>query len=281
VKQESFSVFETQFEQQITGEKTMKLTSGLSIINDNFSTVLSHATPARVIVAVPHDGLPKSTFSGWFQERSRGTILHDINVWPIAKTIVQNGLELGVSIDAVRFLMARAYVDANRALQSSDNLDPDTVGYTALTDKNLVQVYEHYHEESGRLISRAIAAHGVQNVLFVDLHGFARHPEFGPPEGYDLILGTANRTTIPYKNVDQAFAAFLEQCGYTVFLPSEKPRPEGDPYSAGQTTRRYAKQYGVNAMQVEIARKFRGRDDRAKGEKLARDIAKFFAENYH
>jgi len=280
VKRKSFSVFETQFEQQITGEKTMKLTSGLSIINDNFSTVLSHATPARVIVAVPHDGLPKSTFSGWFQERTQGTTLHDLNVWSIAKRIVQHGMDLGVNIDAIRFLMSRLYVDANRALRVNENLDPDTMRYTALVDENLVQVYEHYHQESGRLVERAIAAHGVQNVLFIDLHGFARHPEIGPPEGYDLILGTANRATIPYGEVDRAFAACMEQRGYRVFLPGEQSvGPQGDPYNAGHTTRRYAKQYGANALQIEIARKFRGKD-KEKGVKLAQDMAEFFAQHY-
>ena len=257
------------------------LDSGLTITNSTFSIVLSHQEPARVILAVPHDGLIKNDFSDLFQERKHGWHGRDVHVWPIANDVVQKCLRLGTRVDAVRFLMARAYIDANRELPSDNNLDSDILGQTALEDRRLISVYRHYHRELCQLVERSITAFGAQRVLFVDLHGFGKQPGIAQPEGYDLILGTANRSSIHHGEVDRAFAKFIEERGYRVFLPGEKPIiPQGDPYSAGHTTRWYAGRYSINAIQIEVSSMFRKRENKEQGERLATDIAEFFSRNY-
>jgi hypothetical protein len=122
---------------------------------------------------------------------------------------------------------------------------------------------------------------GADRILFIDLHGFGKQPAFAPHEGYDLILGTANRTTINHGEIDRLFAAFMRDKNYIVFLPTEKPIvSSGDPYSAGHITRLYAKRYGINTMQIEISPTFRNREAKELGEKLAADIAGFLCANY-
>ena len=140
------------------------LDSGLTITNSTFSIVLSHQEPARVILAVPHDGLIKNDFSDLFQERKHGWHGRDVHVWPIANDVVQKCLRLGTRVDAVRFLMARAYIDANRELPSDNNLDSDILGQTALEDRRLISVYRHYHRELCQLVERSITAFGAQRI---------------------------------------------------------------------------------------------------------------------
>ncbi len=257
------------------------LDSGLTVTNTNFSLVLSPQQASRVIIAVPHDGLIRNDFNGIFQERKNGVRGRDAHVWPIANDIVQQAFRFGVAISAVRFLMPRAYVDANREMPQDINLDDDTLGQTAFDDQRLAGVYRHYHGALCHLVERAIQMHGPGNILFLDLHGFARQPKIAPAQGYDLILGTTHRTTIHYGAIDRRFALFMRERSYTVFLPEEKPStPTGDPFSAGHTTRWYAKQYGINAMQIETFSNFRKKDDGTRGKKLATDIAEFFAVHY-
>lgn len=257
------------------------LSSGLTIVNKNFSVVLSHPKPSRVILSVPHDGLIPNDFSGLFKERTRGPKVRDVHVWPIANDIVQNCLQLGMTVDAIRFLMSRAYVDANREMSGEPNLAPDTLGQTALDDPRLTIVYEHYHRELDRLIRMSVRRHGAENILLLDLHGFGKQPAFAPSKGYDLFLGTANRTTIHHDEIDHVFAGFMTDRGYSVFLPSEKPIfPGGDPYSAGHITRLYAKKYDINAMQIEICSAFRQRENKERGKKLTADTAEFLSANY-
>jgi N-formylglutamate amidohydrolase len=150
------------------------LGTGLTLSNKNFSTVLSHQAPSRVIIAVPHDGMISNDYAGLFKGRQSGIRGRDKHVWPIAKDVVLCSLERGVRVDAVRFLMARTYIDANRELPSGMNLDPDTLGQTALDDSRLVPIYLHYHGELSLLVERSIAAFGVERILFIDLRGFGR-----------------------------------------------------------------------------------------------------------
>lgn len=257
------------------------LESGLSISTEKFSLVLSHQEPARVILAVPHDGFIANDLSGLFLARTHGIKGRDAHVWPIANDTVQNCLAGGTRVDAVRLLMPRAYVDGNRELPAESNLDPDTLGQTALDDARLRPVYKHYHGELCRLVERSIVAYGASRVLFIDLHGFGKQPSFAPPGGYGLILGTANRSTIHHGVVDREFARFMADRNHEVFLPGERPvRPQSDPYSAGHTTRWYAKRYGINAMQIETCPGYRRRENKVEGQKLAADMAEFFIANY-
>jgi hypothetical protein len=69
--------------------------------------------------------------------------------------------------------------------------------------------------------------------------------------------------------------------GYVVFLPDVQPAtPQGDPYSAGHTTRWFARHYGINALQIEMFSSFRTRESGERGRKLAQDIAGFLTEQY-
>lgn len=258
------------------------LESGLTVVNEKFSLVLSHQKPARVILAVPHDGFIANDLSGLFSPRVRGIKGRDAHVWPIANDVVRHCLESGVRVDAVRLLMPRTYIDGNREAPTSANLDPDTLGQTAFDDARLRPIYEHYHGELARLVERSTAAYGAGQVLFIDLHGFGKQPSFAPPGGYGLILGTANRSTIQHGAVDRKFAAFMQERDHVVFLPGEAPvRPEGDPYSAGHTTRWYARRYGINAIQIETCPGYRRREGEQQGKKLALDLAGFFTQNYN
>ncbi len=266
--------------------------SGLIIVNENFSVVLSHAKPSRVILSVPHDGLIANDFSGLFQERTCGPKVRDMYVWPIANDIVQNCLRLGMTVDAVRCLMSRTYVDVNREMSGESNLAPDTLGQTALDDPDLVTVYKQYYGELDRLIQASIREYGAENILLLDLHGFNKQPPFaddweiedsGPDEWipWDLFLGTACRATINHGEVDRQFARAMWKRKYSVFLPKERPVfLNGDPYSAGHITRLYAGKYGINAMQIEIFSSFRQRESNERGRKLAADIAEFLSANY-
>lgn len=257
------------------------LQSGLTISNRNFSIVLSHQKPSRVIIAVPHDGLISNDLSGMFQARTFGVKGRDKHVWPIVNDIVKKSLESGIRIDAVRFLMPRAYVDANREMFNETNLDPDTLGQSALDDLLLVPTYQYYHTELGRLVKRSIKAFGVRKVIVIDMHGFGRQPKTAPSGGYDIIIGTANKETIRHGKIDCLFAEFMKGRGYSVFLPKRQPiSPEGDHFSAGHTTRLYAKKHDINAMQIEIFSKFRRREGQKRGEKLAADMAEFFSKRY-
>ncbi len=266
--------------------------SGLTVSNHNFTVVLSHQKSSRVIISVPHDCLKANDFVCMFQPRKNGAIVCDLYVWPIVNDIVWQCLQSGMKIDATRFLLSRSYVDVNRECHGAQNLCPDTLGQTAFDDPNLAIVYKRYHRELERLIRRSVHEHGSENILLLDMHGFSRQPQFACDHGgvdqyspFDLILGTASRTTINHGEVDRQFSSFMTRKDYTVFLPEEKPiLPSGDPYSAGHITRLYARKYGINAIQIEISSTFRRidirKDARERGIKLAKDIAEFLSVHY-
>jgi len=237
--------------------------------------------PARIVMSIPHDGLITNDLEGFCKSRSSGFRGRDKHVWPVAKDVLCGAYDCGLRMSAVRFLIPRAFVDANREEPSAVNIDPDTRGQTAFDDLRLTGVYRHYHGEIERLVKAAVQMHGKDKVLLLDMHGFRKQPTFAPPQGYDLILGTANRATIHYGEVDREFASFMEERKYRVFLPSDKPITlQGDPYSAGHITRLYARTFRINAMQIEISPTFRSKDAQEKGEKLAKDIADFLAVHY-
>lgn len=265
---------------------------GLTVSNRDFTVVLSHTQPSRIIISVPHDCLRVNDFLHMFQPRKNGAIVRDLYVWTIVNDIVWQCLRSEMKIDATRFLLSRSYVDVNREAQGELNLCPDTLGQTAFDDPNLASVYWQYHGELEKLINQSIHEHGAENILLLDMHGFSKQPQFACDHGgvdqyspFDLILGTASRKTINHGEADRLFASFMARKEYTVFLPEEKPiLAGGDPYSAGHITRLYAKKYGINAIQIEIASTFRrvdmSRDAKERGQKLARDIAEFLSVHY-
>jgi N-formylglutamate amidohydrolase len=227
-------------------------------------------------MTVPHDGLIGNDFSGVFKERTKGWKGRDLHVWPIVNDIlVQTGRD-GFSLAAVRLLMARAYVDGNRRMSGGKDEPRTAVEDVAFEDPRLRSIYEKYHRLIATYLERSIALHGEYRTLLLDFHGFGRQPCFAPTPGFDVILGTANRTTVPYREVDRELAWHLERKGYSVFLPEEKSTvPGGNPYSAGYTTRYYSARYKVNAVQIEMAPWFRTQEDTVRRKELAKDMSEF------
>lgn len=256
-------------------EKLMiRSSSGLILENSSFIVSLYHREPSRVILSVPHDCLPAEYSPGYFEYRKTGSNLADLNVWILASDMIIHALEQGGhTIDAIRFLLPRAYVDVNRRKFEGK----------AFADCKLENVYGLYFSRLSRLIDRSVKRFGAENILFLDLHGFSNQPKIAPENGFDLVLGTANRRTIRSGDeVDISLGSFLEQCGYTVFLPREESvvSGESDSFSGGYIIRRIFLDHEVNAIQVEIFSKFRNLKNPEVGRRLALDMANFILSRY-
>lgn len=259
----------------------LRAAHGLTVVNENFTLALTHREPARVIVSVPHDGLIGNDFTGVFEPRRNGIHGRDANVWPLINDIVMACAGQGCRIHAYRLLMPRAYIDGNRPLPHTHVYDESVRRETALDDPVLKEVYEHYHSQLANALTEAVQTYGRENVLFLDMHGFRRQPDIAPPRGYDVILGTGNRTTILHGEPDCALAATLRSSGFSVFLPDTVPvHPRGDPYSAGHNTRYYAQEYTVNAIQVEMHSSFRRKECGARGTALAHAFVRYLIAQY-
>lgn len=244
-----------------------------SITTENACMIVEKITGSRVILSIPHDGLPTNSLSGLFEIRKTGYRGRDLYVWPLAKDIL---LKTGAS--AVRGLMPRAFVDYNRSWPKPVNYYPLTQKevHTALEDSRLEEPYTYYHSTIDGLVGKSIKKYGKEKVILFDLHGFKRQPPYAPEGGYDLILGTGNRIAIPYGEVDREFTEFMRKREYTVFLPeSLTVGREEDYYSADFITRHHSEKHGINVIQIEIAPRFRTRDGLEAGQKLAIDFAEF------
>jgi N-formylglutamate amidohydrolase len=218
-----------------------------------------------VIITVPHDGLPHHALSGFLEVRKNGIIGSDGHTWEIVKDTL-----LKVKVHAVRGMMPRHFLDYNRSTDGN-NLNPDSAknSETAFEDETMQPYYDYYHESIARMIKLMTRIYGVEGCLLIDFHGFTHQPEHGE---FDIIIGTGNRTTVN-SNVDRKLAAFLTEKGYRVFLPDENS--EHCQYSGGYTVRHYAKKFGINAILVEVAQKFRTLEGRELGIKLSADFAEF------
>ncbi|HWQ60345.1 MAG TPA: N-formylglutamate amidohydrolase [Candidatus Fimivivens sp.] len=199
--------------------------------------------------------------SGLLNTREKGLTLRDSNVWPLVRDIL-----IGCPANAIRGMIPRGFVDYNRSYEH------------ALEDTALRVPYETYHRNIECLLQTAIGSHGKEQCLLLDVHGFGDQPRYAPPEGYDIVLGTNNRSSIRYGEPDRNLAEFLASLGYRVFLPSERTidsRP--DALNGGFTTSRYSNLFGVNVIQIEIARKYRTKEGTALGKRLASDLAAFLS----
>ncbi len=241
----------------------------------NFSWVFEFVIGSPVVITVPHDyGFSSSEIFGLFEQRKDGVKGRDHHVWPIAKDVL-----LKVGVHAVRGLFPRSFIDYNRS--------PEGINYyplsqekaqTAFDDDSLKSIYDSYHHAIANLLTNAIAKRGREKCLLIDLHGFTNQPSYGE---YDIILGTGNRITIHNSNIDQLFSDFFSARGYKVFLPLEAAiGPLEDKYSADFTTRHYAERFGVDAIQIEVARKFRTIEGADDGRRLSVDLADFFRLNF-
>lgn len=242
------------------------------LVMENGSLTLTAKQPARVIFSVPHDGMYHRDFSNLFSARKNGFKGRDARVWPLANIILND-----YEADAIRGLMPRTYIDYNRH-PIFDPHEPDQLAYE---DNKLATYYDYYHATLDKFIARAIENYKKDKVLLIDFHGFGKQPPYAPAGGYDLILGTSNRKCVKYGEVDIALAETLTHQGYAVFLPQEKPAraDRGDYYNAGFITRHYSEKWHINAIQIEIARRFRD-DDLQGGEQLAHNIALFLKDYF-
>jgi N-formylglutamate amidohydrolase len=185
-------------------------------------------------------------------------------VWPIVRDVLSV-----YEANVVRGLMPRKFVDYNR---------PE---WEAFELQQFRSTHEAYHGRIFRELRQMQLHHGLDAFLLLDIHGFGVQPPYAPREGYDLILGTGNRTTIAHGDVDQELAHFLEACGYNVFLPShEIEHPPHERMNGGFTVRSFAREFKVNAIQLEIAPRFRKRDSAMLGTKLSQDLGEFLSERY-
>lgn len=241
----------------------MLIAGDYSVRQELFCCRFRHNEAPKAVLSVPHDGQITNDLC-LFSQRQSGIHGRDAHVWPIVSDVIARSSEQGVPVDAIRFLMPRAYVDANRSHGE------------ALDDERLAETYHCYHCLLKESVERSQEAHGNAGVL-LDMHGFGTQPDYAPSEGYDVILGTSYRKTVGESDIDRRFHVFLTERGYRVFLPSEQPvNPTGGDRLSGQfTVNHYASTYGIPSVQVEIAPKFRSRETQHDGERLAVDIADF------
>lgn len=238
-----------------------------------YSHVLCHEKPARVIMAVPHDGFAVEQVRQPYKRRTHGTCRQDKHAWSLAESIIGVACENDCAIDAVRFMAPRAYVDPNRPLTCRDVRKG-----TALTDARLRPLYDRYHDEIGWLLHRSIRSHGAERVLFLDIHNYRRSHRV-QPDDFDIYLGTKNRRTIFYEDVDIGFAMFMQERQYSVFLPGTLPvGPSCDPLNGGYTTRKVAEDFRINSLQIEFFEEQCWDDSRRLS--IAMDVAEFLVANY-
>lgn len=233
--------------------------------------------PSPVIISIPHDGMSAHEFHGIVQPRKVGHKGKDARVWPVVKDITRF-----VMVNTVRGLMPRQFVDYNRAWPEGINYYPKTQKdvHTALDDSRLIDAYYYYHQTIDEMVDKAKKNFSRDKILLIDMHGFSRQPQYAPQGGFDLILGTGNRVTIPHGDVDVRLADFMSAKNYEVFLPKHSCiGPEEDSYSADYTTRHHSEKHNINVIQVEIASRFRAKDAGSIGLKLSVDFAEFLTNN--
>ncbi len=235
-----------------------------TIANHDFVMTLSPLQPTPLIISVPHDGLPAHEHEHVFRKRSAGIHGRDLHTWPIAKDIAVH-----TPVHIVRGMLHRSFVDYNRSDRNDDE--------PAYEDLRLKHYYDAYHETLAATVGEVVHHYDKSNVLLIDLHGFKHQPSHGT---YDLIYGTRYRTTV-HGDIDYRSAALLRAQGYTVFVPSESPVIPGEPdrYNGRFTVEHYAAEFGINAVQVEIASHYRRRETAAAGKQLATYLAQAFGHS--
>lgn len=235
-----------------------------SVSVSDYVQVLESRTPSKVLITVPHDGLHGFELEPFLSPRKQGMLLHDRGVWPIAR----DTLEL-CEANVIRGLMSRRYLDYNR--KEGD----------AFESPQFQVSYQVYHGRMFHLLRQMQQRFGSEELLLLDLHGFGTQPSCAPRDGYDLVLGTGNRSTILHGEPDCVLAHHLKACGYEVFLPTSVVQcPPFDPLNGGFTIRSIARELGVNAMQLEIAPRFRHRNSAMLGTRLSHDLGTFLAKHY-
>lgn len=234
---------------------------------DSSTMRIQSKKPASVIITIPHDPVSRlSDWQGFLTPRKFGIFGRDKNLYPIFRDMTSQTRKLSI----VRPFFSRAFIDYNRS--SNDPVEPASI------DHRLQQFYSNYHNAIEYFIERALKVYGANRCLLIDAHGFKEQPFEGID--YDIILGTDHRKTIRSGfDIDKQLAFFLRHRGYQVYLPTEE-KVFGEKYSGAFTARHYAAKYRINAIQIEIARKFRTKNGLEFGIKLSKDFADFINQNF-
>lgn len=219
-----------------------------------------------VIITIPHDGIfHNSDWQGMIKFREKGCIGRDKNIWPIVRDIIFLTNKLSV----VRGTFPRVMIDYNRADNNSN--------IPALVDSKMQGFFSNYHYAVESFIERALSVFEKHRCLLLDIHGFDCQPNVGE---FDIILGTDHRKTIQIgSDIDNQLASFLRHRDYKVFLPTNK-EVEGENYTGAYTVCQHSSKYGISAIQIEIAKKFRTKKGLKLGEKLSADLAEFIELNF-
>lgn len=233
---------------------------------DQYVQTMMSRVPSRTLVTVPHDGVGGSELFGPFVPKRRtGCGARDCGVWPIVRDVI-----VEAPVNVVRGLLPRCYIDYNRETGEAYEMPQFAASHA------------QYHGAIFVHVRQMQQWFDTKELLVLDVHGFSNQPVYAPRDGYDIVLGTGNRSTIVRDEPDRLLAAHLSTCGYEVFLPEagiQNPRRgEIDCLNGGYTVRHVASNLGVNAIQIEIARRFRGHDSAAIGTKLSTDLAAFLKE---
>lgn len=225
-----------------------------------------------VIITVPHGGMGVG-YSSWlenfFKKRSRSdnltenyikgekvVLMGDMNVLHIASDVLKD-----YKVNIISGLLPRIFVDYNRFVPE-----------VAYSDPKIKPFYDYYHEEIDKTIQKLLKYH--DKIILFDIHGFGKQPIEG--KEFDIILGTNDGETSP-NNFDRIFYNFLSN-DYSIFVSELNNLPkETEIYKGDTTNLYYYKKYGIDAILVEIAPKFRkGEFAKEKGQKISSDLALFF-----
>ncbi len=242
---------------------------GYKWTNVNFTWKFEAVGGSPAIITIPHDGgFHPSDLLGLLESRKDGVKVRDMHVWPIVK-----GILLKTRVNAVRVLFSRHFIDYNRSPKGINYYPLSQAGAEkAFDDENLRGIYDSYHHAIVDFLMKTIKMYGKEKCLLIDLHGFTNQPPYGE---YDLILGTGNRITVN-SNVDRLFADFFSARGYRVFLPEEKNIGSvEDKYNAEFTARHYAEKFGIDTLQIEVAKRLRIPVGSEVSRRLSSDVAEF------
>jgi|GEM_PF-3423804 len=228
-----------------------------------------------VIITVPHGGI-SSNYGSWLENFFKPRIKSenpDLNYISGEKIVTgEDGRIMHVVMDIlngyqtniVAGLLPRRFVDYNRFVPEVAYFDP-----------KIKPFYDAYHISICNTIEKLMMYH--KKVVLFDMHGFGKQPIEGME--FDIILGTNDGETSP-NGFDKLFFEVSEFYKYSIFSSGSNGLPkESDMYKGDTTNLFYHKKYGIDAILVEIAPRFRNSEiyqSKFYGCKLSSDLALFF-----
>ncbi len=229
-----------------------------------------------VVISVAHDGASRFSYEGVFLDRwDKVTTVRDLSTWNLWRALFTSTRTASL----VRWLLPRTIVDYNRHIDGREyrfyengpmKIEP------AFRDPRVTSSYARFHHSLSQELIRA-KSYTVQ-ALLLDIHWFSRQPEYAPVWWYDIILWTGNRRSISItSDRDIRLACFLREKWYVVFLPSDRPlrSDKDDDFDAGHITRFHAEEKQVDAIQIEVASKYRDPKRWDLSKQLTNDLAHF------